>query len=162
MSLVYSAPNLGPSPYSTALNTSVTVNGIEKLINNLNHTRPADQTRFPPGFWSSCYLSLAFLRSNISSCPRNIKETSYRTLVRPHLDYAATVWDTTYKAQISAACRSRPFSVKQHGISWVTTDYRLLTTDGRAASPLYATPATTWQPPDPRITCKSYHDEPCG
>ena len=48
MSLVYSTPILWPSPCSIALNISVIVNGVEKFINSLNHTRPADQTRFPP------------------------------------------------------------------------------------------------------------------
>jgi hypothetical protein len=31
--------------------------------------------------------TLAFLRRNISSCPRHITETSYETLLRPHVEY---------------------------------------------------------------------------
>jgi len=37
--------------------------------------------------------SLAFLRRNLSSCPRDIKAQTYKTLVRPILEYAATAWD---------------------------------------------------------------------
>jgi len=37
--------------------------------------------------------SLSFLRRNITSCPKDIKAQSYKTLVRPTLKYAGTVWD---------------------------------------------------------------------
>ena len=37
----------------------------------------------------------AFLQRNINRCPRNIKEVCYKTFVRPTVEYAATVWDTT-------------------------------------------------------------------
>jgi len=37
--------------------------------------------------------SLSFLRRNITSCPQDIKAQSYKTLVRPVLEYAGTVWD---------------------------------------------------------------------
>ena len=45
--------------------------------------------------------TLAFLRRNISSCPRNIKETSYKTLVRPQTEYASSVWDHSTKTLIT-------------------------------------------------------------
>jgi hypothetical protein len=35
----------------------------------------------------------AFLRRNISTCPKKIKEQCYRTMVRPVMEYACTVWD---------------------------------------------------------------------
>ena len=35
----------------------------------------------------------ACLGRNIASCPRNIKELSYKSLVRPQVEYASTVWD---------------------------------------------------------------------
>jgi hypothetical protein len=37
--------------------------------------------------------SLSFLRRNITSCPQDIKAQAYKTLVRPILEYAGTVWD---------------------------------------------------------------------
>ncbi|MEW8489873.1 MAG: reverse transcriptase family protein, partial [Candidatus Thiodiazotropha endolucinida] len=37
--------------------------------------------------------SLAFLRRNLSSCPSQTKEPSYKSLVRPVLEYGSTVWD---------------------------------------------------------------------
>ena len=35
----------------------------------------------------------AFLSRNLSHCSRNIKETSYKTFVRPIAEYAASAWD---------------------------------------------------------------------
>jgi hypothetical protein len=34
-----------------------------------------------------------FLQRNLRGCNREVKETSYKTFVRPVLEYAATVWD---------------------------------------------------------------------
>ena len=41
--------------------------------------------------------TISFLQRNLSSCPKDIKEASYNTLVRPQLEYAATVWDPSTK-----------------------------------------------------------------
>ena len=38
-----------------------------------------------------------FLRRNISSCPRDVKEMAYKGLVRPILEYASPVWDPSGK-----------------------------------------------------------------
>ena len=37
--------------------------------------------------------TLAFLRRNLSSCPQDVKETAYKGLVQPILEYASPVWD---------------------------------------------------------------------
>ena len=36
---------------------------------------------------------LGFLRRNLSSCPQDVKETAYKGLVRPILEYASPVRD---------------------------------------------------------------------
>ena len=41
--------------------------------------------------------SLGFLRQNLSSCPEGVKETAYKALVRPHVEYASSVWDPHLK-----------------------------------------------------------------
>ena len=37
--------------------------------------------------------TLGFLRRNLSSCPREVKEMAYKGLVRPILEYASPVWE---------------------------------------------------------------------
>ena len=37
--------------------------------------------------------SLGFIRRNLGRCPTNIKRQAYLSLVRPHLEYASSVWD---------------------------------------------------------------------
>ena len=37
--------------------------------------------------------SLSFLRRNITSCPQDIKPQTYKTVLRPILEYAGTAWD---------------------------------------------------------------------
>ena len=41
--------------------------------------------------------SLNFIRRNFSCCPARIHEQYYKTLVRPQLKYASSVWDNTIK-----------------------------------------------------------------
>ena len=35
----------------------------------------------------------SFLRRNLLSCPQDVKETAYKGLVRPILEYASPIWD---------------------------------------------------------------------
>ena len=44
--------------------------------------------------------SLGFVKRNLKRCPENIKEQAYKSLVRPHLEYASTVWPPHQKHQI--------------------------------------------------------------
>ena len=37
--------------------------------------------------------TFGFLRRNLSSCPQDVKQTAYKGLVRPTLEYASSVWD---------------------------------------------------------------------
>jgi hypothetical protein len=38
-------------------------------------------------------VSLTIIRRNLGRCPTNIKRQAYLSLVRPHLEYASSVWD---------------------------------------------------------------------
>ena len=44
--------------------------------------------------------SLSFLQRNLLSCPKSVKETCYKTLVRPTLEYGSCVWDPYQNNQI--------------------------------------------------------------
>ena len=37
--------------------------------------------------------TLGFLRRNLFSCPQDVKEAAYKSMVRPILVYGSTVWD---------------------------------------------------------------------
>ena len=43
----------------------------------------------------------AFLRRNLSSCPKDVKAKCYKSIVRPQLEYASTVWDPVTKSNIA-------------------------------------------------------------
>ena len=47
--------------------------------------------------------TISFVPRNLSTRPRDIKEASYKTLVRPQVKYAATVWDPSSKDGINKA-----------------------------------------------------------
>ena len=44
--------------------------------------------------------SLGFLRRNLSSCPEGVREAAYKALVRPHVEYASSVWDPHLKKHV--------------------------------------------------------------
>ena len=45
---------------------------------------------------SKANRTLGFLRRNLFSCPQDVKEAAYKSLVRPILEYGSTVWDPHY------------------------------------------------------------------
>ena len=42
---------------------------------------------------SKANRTLGFLRRNLFSCPQDVKEAAYKSMVRPILEYGSTVWD---------------------------------------------------------------------
>ena len=50
---------------------------------------------------SSANRSLGFIRRNLYSCSKPIKQTAYMALVRPLLEYSNTVWDPNQKELIN-------------------------------------------------------------
>ena len=40
-------------------------------------------------------------RRNFWNCPRNVRETIYKTMVRPKLKYACGAWDPCFKKDIN-------------------------------------------------------------
>ena len=41
---------------------------------------------------SKANRTLGFLRRNLFSCPQDVKEAAYKSMVRPILEYGSTVW----------------------------------------------------------------------
>jgi hypothetical protein len=52
--------------------------------------------------FSQFFRTLGFIRRNLKDCTRTVKETSYIAIVRPTIEYAATVWDPTSQSKIKA------------------------------------------------------------
>ena len=44
---------------------------------------------------------MGFLRRNLALAPRHTKEVAYKTLVRPQLEYAASIWHPYHETQIA-------------------------------------------------------------
>ena len=63
--------------------------------------------------------TVAFLRRNLSSCPRQIRAICIKSLVRPQLEYASNVWDHTNKTHINAV-----EVVQRRAARFITGDYR--------------------------------------
>ena len=73
-------------------------------INNI--TKKANQT-------------LGFLKRNIRVHNKDLKSTAYKTLVRPQLEYASTVWSPHTDLDIN-----KLESVQRRAARWVTRDYQ--------------------------------------
>ena len=61
----------------------------------------------------------AFLRRNLSSCPKDVKAKCYKSIVRPQLEYASTVWDPVTKSNIA-----KVESVQRRAARFCYNDYR--------------------------------------
>ena len=63
--------------------------------------------------------ALGFVRRNTRGMPRSVRDAAYRTLVRPHLEYASVVWDPYTKHDLY-----RLEQVQRNAARYVMGDYR--------------------------------------
>ena len=83
---------------------------------------------------NKCNSKLGFLRRNLSRCPQKLKETAYISLVRPTLEYAASVWDPHLIKD-----RNSLEAVQRKAARFVYGDYR------RRASPTHMLNTLGWK-----------------
>ena len=62
--------------------------------------------------------TLNFLKRNLSSCSPEVKASSYLTMVRPKMEYAAVLWDPYYQSDIQYLEK-----VQCRAARWVLNDY---------------------------------------
>ena len=62
--------------------------------------------------------TLALLQRNISHCPKTLKAQSYKTLVRPQLEYCSPIWDPHHKKNIQ-----KIEAVQNRAARYVNNDY---------------------------------------
>ena len=68
-----------------------------------------------------CYNTLAFLRRNLPpNCPRQVREKSFTTLVRPSAEYGCQVWDPHYQTDIQLLEK-----IQKRGARFVTNNYQM-------------------------------------
>ena len=61
----------------------------------------------------------AFLRRNLSTCPKKVKDTCYKTFVRHQVGYSATVWDPHTIVNLK-----KVEAVQRRAARFMTGDYR--------------------------------------
>ena len=61
---------------------------------------------------------LGLLRRNLYSCSAKVKEMAYKTLVRPKLEYCASIWDPYHQAN-----KDRLETVQRRAAQFVCKDY---------------------------------------
>ena len=64
--------------------------------------------------------TLAFIQRNLHNCPSNVKETCYKSLVRPILENASSVWDPHQKTDIEMLEK-----IQKRAARFVTGNYTL-------------------------------------
>ena len=63
--------------------------------------------------------TVGFLRRNLRECTTDVKAATYKTMVRPVLEYASTVWDPTCQQDIAALEQ-----VQRRAARFVTNNYK--------------------------------------
>jgi hypothetical protein len=71
---------------------------------------------------SKAHRTLGFLRRNIKECTTTVKDASYKAMVRPILENAATVWDPTQTTHIK-----KLEQVQRRAARFVCNDYSTMT-----------------------------------
>ena len=66
--------------------------------------------------------TLGFIRRNLKRCPVNCRRSAYIALVRPLLEYGASVWDPHYQKDIDKLER-----VQKNAARFITGDYKSTT-----------------------------------
>ena len=60
-----------------------------------------------------------FVRRNLHSCPKDLRATAFKSLVRPHLEYCSSVWDPHINELVDKIER-----IQRRGARFVFKDYR--------------------------------------
>ena len=90
---------------------------------------------------------LAFFRRNLASCPQEINAQTYKSLARPIVEYANTLWDHHTETNINQVERSRD---GLPGLLWATTEERVVQStlskilDGVRCNNVAPTPNSSW------------------
>ena len=90
---------------------------------------------------SSAERLLGFLWRTMHKCPRNLKSKAFTAIIRPKLDYAATVWDPHHTTQINKLER-----VQRRGARFVNNNRHCRAKGEQNASPTEMLSNLQWPP----------------
>jgi hypothetical protein len=82
-----------PHQYTYSLNNTILNETTTHTYLGVDLTKDLTWNTHIDRITSKANKTLGFLRRNLYSCPQNIKDMAYKTLVRPIFDYCSTVWD---------------------------------------------------------------------
>ena len=110
-----------PHPWTYQIhNTPISLTDSAKYLGVVIDSKLAWKEQYS-NIRKKCNNSMAFLRRNIpASCPRQVRERCYTTLVRPLADYACQVWDPHYQTDINNIEK-----IKKMGARFVTNNYNM-------------------------------------
>ena len=74
----------------------------------------------------SCKQTLSFIRRNLPKASFQIKNVCYKTLIRPKLEYACSVWDPHHRLHIESLEK-----VQKAAARFVTGNYKMETGNSR-------------------------------
>ena len=89
-----------PAPAPVPTTWAHITNYQQRKLHGLCFTNDLSWNEHINNVCSKANKTLGFLRRNLKISSREIKETAYKTLVRPIMEYAATVWDPLTQANI--------------------------------------------------------------
>lgn len=127
----------------------------KKFIYTLNNTELAEKKEYPylgvtlTSNWSwnshvnntaaKANRTLGFIKRNLHSCSKQVKNLAYKSLVRPTMEYCGSVWDPSTKE-----LKQKLESVQNRGARFVTADYR------RTSSVSHMKQELKWEPLEER------------
>ena len=82
----------------------------------------SEDMSFTPHISTTCLKAsrtIGFLMRNLRNCPQKRRETAYKTMCRPILEYAAPVWDPFLMGDIK-----KMEKIQRKGARFVKNDYR--------------------------------------
>ena len=107
------------------IQTSFNIHG--QTLKEISKAKYLGVTTYSKLFWNShidtvtkrANQATVFLRRNLSSCPKDVKAKCYKSIVRPQLECAPTVWDPVNKSIIA-----KLESVQRLAARFCCNDYR--------------------------------------
>ena len=78
-----------------------------------------DNPQYISRITKKAYQQLCFVRRNTRNLPKSFRETAYKSMIRPHVEYCSSVWDPHTLSDTQKIER-----IQRQAARYVTGDYR--------------------------------------